>query len=171
MGNYLEIAQELIRAGAVLDVQNINGATALMYAVLFNRLEIVQELTRAGAALDVQDSEGQTALRYAVWSNRLEIAQELIRAGAALDLQDKHGRTALQQAQYYGYTDIITLLEEAEAAAAEVAGRFGKQQRAAAGAVASGASCPICLEAVGTLDVEQLGCGHDHLPTRVIFVR
>ena len=58
----LEIAQELIRAGAALDLQANNGRTALVIATRNNMGEIAQELIRAGAALDVQDKHGRTAL-------------------------------------------------------------------------------------------------------------
>ena len=49
MYNMLEIAQELIRAGAALDLQDKYGRTALMRAAQNNSIEIVQELIRAGA--------------------------------------------------------------------------------------------------------------------------
>ena len=108
--NRLEMVQELIRAGAALDLHDPldpdkNGKTALMYAALTNHfggqalvrsLEIVKELIRAGAALDLQDNDGYyTALVWAVKFNHLEIVQELIRAGAAIDVQAKYGDTAL----------------------------------------------------------------------------
>ena len=64
--NRLEMVQELIRAGAALDLQNNHGYTALMYAVEYNRLEMVQELIRAGTALDLQTKNGRTALMWAV---------------------------------------------------------------------------------------------------------
>ena len=105
----LKLVQELIRAGAALDVQCIHrvgwgvearGKTALMYAAAMGRLEIVQVLVRAGAALDVQDTnDGQTALMYAAAMGHLEIVQVLVRAGAALDVQDTNdGKTALMKA-------------------------------------------------------------------------
>ena len=124
-----EIVQELIRAGAALDVQdtltvsyamalydrNVKGLTALMFAAKYNHIAIAQELIRAGAALDVQDSAfdtkwldvgtGWTALMWAAQKNNLEMVQELIRAGAALDVQDNYkGRTALRIAQEHDGT-------------------------------------------------------------------
>jgi ankyrin repeat protein len=132
----LEVAQELIRAGAALDVQNNNdNETALIYAAANDRLEIVQELIRAGAALDVQNNNGRTALIRAAYYSHLEIAQELIRAGAALDVQNNNGETALQIArQYeYGYTEIVTLLEKAEAAAAATTGSVNDEADECAG--------------------------------------
>ena len=85
--NRLEMVQELIRAGAALDVQSNGGYTALIHAALNNRLEMVQELIRAGAALDVQDTEGRTALMISVENDRdkdasVAIATLLRKAGA-----------------------------------------------------------------------------------------
>ena len=57
--------QELIRAGAALDLQNNKGITALIEAANKNNLEMVQELIRAGATLDMQDKQGRTALQLA----------------------------------------------------------------------------------------------------------
>ena len=111
--NSFEIVQELVRAGAALDLQNNKGITALMNA---NRLEIVQELIRAGAALDLQDKRGNTALMRAVMNNHLKIVQELIRVGAALDVQDKNGRTALMiSADHESGGAIAAMLVEAGA--------------------------------------------------------
>ena len=44
-----------------------------------------------------------------------------MRAGAALDLRDRDGKTALQLAQEKGRSAIVTILQEAAAAAAEMA--------------------------------------------------
>jgi len=82
-GNHLEIARELIRAGAALDVQDeFDGRTALMWAAMYNKLEIVQELIRAGAALDLQNKNGNTALMDAVRYKSDAIATMLLEAGA-----------------------------------------------------------------------------------------
>ena len=83
-GNHLEIARELIRAGAALDVQDeFDGRTALMWAAMYNKLEIVQELIRAGAALDLQNKNGNTALMDAVRYKSDAIATMLLEAGAS----------------------------------------------------------------------------------------
>ena len=84
-----------------------------------------RDLIAQGITVNELDVHGQTALMHAVQFNHLEIVQELIRAGAALDLQ-ANGQTTLAIAREMGHTEMATLLEEAEAAAAaggsEVAG-------------------------------------------------
>ena len=94
----LEPVQELIRAGAALDVQKnndyadkgCNGYTALACAAMNGHLEAVQELIRAGAALDVRvypfpRSPGMTALELAQEADNAEIAAMLREAGARCD--------------------------------------------------------------------------------------
>jgi hypothetical protein len=89
-----EIAQELIRAGAALDVQNNKGNnTALSYAVTNNSIEMVQELIRAGAALDVQGNyQGcNTALQLARKYGRTEVATLLREAGVRCPGYERSG--------------------------------------------------------------------------------
>ena len=89
--NYLEIVQELIRAGAALDLQDSEGRTTLMDAAWKNRLEIAQELIRAGAALDVQDSDGRNALQLARENGHTKIATLLREAGARCPGYERSG--------------------------------------------------------------------------------
>lgn len=55
----------LVDSGAVLDVQNYSGTTALMQAVSSNNEEIVEYLLSKGAKVNIRNSEGNTALRIA----------------------------------------------------------------------------------------------------------
>ena len=50
---HTEVAQELVRAGAALDLQDKYETTALILAARDGRTEVVQELVQAGAALDM----------------------------------------------------------------------------------------------------------------------
>jgi ankyrin repeat protein len=143
--NNLEMVQELIRAGATLDLQDEDGETALHGAATNDHIEILQELIRAGATLDLQDEGGKTALMYAakyksveMRFNHLEIVQELICAGATLDVQDKKGRTALQLARKWGSTEIATLLEGAEAGVATMGSANEEADECAAGEGSAG---------------------------------
>ena len=61
----LEVAEELIRAGADLDVRSKNGQTALILAVGQGSVEIAARLIEAGADFTVTDSLGMSAEGYA----------------------------------------------------------------------------------------------------------
>jgi thiosulfate/3-mercaptopyruvate sulfurtransferase len=55
----------LIQAGARLDSQNVNGATALIYAASAGKSEIVRLLLDAGADTTLETLDGFTALDVA----------------------------------------------------------------------------------------------------------
>ena len=110
----LETAQLLLQAGAVKDVRDRWGRTALMEAAC-NNTEIVQFLLQAGAVKDVQDWYGRTALMAAARNGCTQIAQLPLQAGADEDLQDQSGKTALMEAARNGHAQIVRLLLQAGA--------------------------------------------------------
>jgi thiosulfate/3-mercaptopyruvate sulfurtransferase len=63
----------LIKAGAPLDSQNVNGATALIYAASAGKTEIVRLLLDAGADTTPETLDGFTALDVAATRACLEM--------------------------------------------------------------------------------------------------
>jgi hypothetical protein len=61
----VNIAKQLINAGANVNQKNAMGATCLIYAVTFNRPEIAELLLERGADITVKDARGNTALDHA----------------------------------------------------------------------------------------------------------
>ena len=61
----LKIIQILIDAGANLEIQDLNGQTALGYAVLARNSSVVQVLCERGASRMVRDNKGVTILELA----------------------------------------------------------------------------------------------------------
>ena len=84
--------EQLVKAGALLDLPQRDGITPLMAAV--------------GAGASSIDTRGKfrTALEA------LATADALLQAGAAIDQTDARGRTALHYAAAAGYTDVALLL-------------------------------------------------------------
>lgn len=78
----LDIARELIDAGARLDQRNSDGNTALWLACYANQVEIIKRLIAAGADLNNQNDNGATALLYAASAGRTESVNCLLAAGA-----------------------------------------------------------------------------------------
>ena len=107
MKGHTEVVQELVRAGAALDLQDKDQCTALMWASACGYTEVVQELVRAGAALDLNSKSNRTTLMFAACYGHNEVAHELVRAGAALDLQDRSGHTALICATSKGHVAVV----------------------------------------------------------------
>ena len=73
MGNKDEIANELIEAGADLNLKTKNGQTALVIAVGAGNAAMVEALLKAGADPDISDSMGTSARKYANLFHKAEI--------------------------------------------------------------------------------------------------
>ena len=79
-------AADTARLGLLLeevdaDVQDGNGATALMTAAHLGSTEAARILIGAGVNLETRDSSGYTALMYAANAGQLEVAEALVEAG------------------------------------------------------------------------------------------
>ena len=75
-GADIKIVKLLLNADADVDKQNINGDTALIFAV--KNLEIVKLLLDSGADIDKQNNKGYTALTAAASNNNLEVVEFLL---------------------------------------------------------------------------------------------
>jgi ankyrin repeat protein len=60
--NYFKIVEFLINSGADVNMQDVNGLTALMFAVIRGHLESVNLLLDVGADINLRDKYGETAL-------------------------------------------------------------------------------------------------------------
>lgn len=119
MNGHLDIAHELIKAGASVGAVDLNGFDPLQMAAWNGHVSTVTELVAAGADVNVKDLVNcGTALHLAVWNGHVSIVAELVAAGANLRAKDKSGFTPLGFAKSYGKTEVVTLLEAAELAAA-----------------------------------------------------
>jgi ankyrin repeat protein len=61
---HIEIVRLLVDKGAQIDLQGINGFTALIVACMNESTEIVKLLLEKGANADLRDKEGKMALDY-----------------------------------------------------------------------------------------------------------
>ncbi len=113
-GNTTEI-QNLISKGIDINVQDLDGYTALMWAASHGYPSIVQTLIDADANVNVQDLNGNTALIGAVRCGDLSIVQKLIDAGANVNVQDNSGDTALMWAIDHSRLSIVQILLDAGA--------------------------------------------------------
>jgi ankyrin repeat protein len=93
--NNLETIIKLIKEGTDLNLQDINGNTALIWASHNGHLEIVIELIKANVNINLQNKNGDSALIWACCKGNIEIIIELIKANANINLQNKNGSTAL----------------------------------------------------------------------------
>lgn len=127
-GNYmlLERALKACKDPIDLEIEDVNGQTALNIAARNGHLEIVQLLLSLKPTatdpkfkqVDVNhaDRDGWTPLRSASWGGHTEVVKLLIdQPFCAIDLADKEERTALRAAAWSGHEDILKILIKAGA--------------------------------------------------------
>jgi ankyrin repeat protein len=105
------VVEALIDAGAVADVTNHYGSTALAEAVKLDNPDLVRMLLEAGADADSPNLDNQTALMLAAYLGNLEIAKMLLDAGASVNAIEKfRGQSALIWAASENHPDVAELL-------------------------------------------------------------
>ena len=93
------------------------GRTELMASALEGR-EATAAALRSQPEIDAQDDEGWTALHHACGAGQLGSIEELLRAGCAIDIEDSIGETAADVAEGAGHSDVVSLLQKCDVAAA-----------------------------------------------------
>ncbi len=107
----VDIARELIAAGADVNRVDWNLGTALHHATVCGRTSVVELLIAAGANVNIQQpQDGKTALMNAALEGRAEIAKLLIQAGANMNAKDRDGKTALIIAAEVGNAEVAAVL-------------------------------------------------------------
>ena len=109
---HLEIARELLKRGANVDLPSNFGSTALMTAAVYGNLSILLLLLQYSANPDLQDEYGGTALMKAAEEGQEACVQALLRAKANTELLDENGDTALQWAVDQGQTATAELIRQ-----------------------------------------------------------
>jgi ankyrin repeat protein len=101
LGEY-DIAAELIRYGAELNVTNNDGNNALWLACFSNNLPLINLLIESGVNPDNQNENGTTCLMYASSAGKTDVVTLLLKAGANTKLTLVDGYTALDVAGNVG---------------------------------------------------------------------
>ncbi len=100
----------LIKKGADINAETIEGATPLIFAVSNNKPLAVITLLAYKPQIDKVTKNDETALLIAVKNRYIDLAEALIREGAGLNHQDKFGATPLHHAAINGYLEVTDLL-------------------------------------------------------------
>jgi ankyrin repeat protein len=100
----------LIQQKADVNATQVDGATALHWAVYHLDVETVDVLIKAGAKVDVKNREGITPLHLASEYGDAKTIDKLIKAGADPKQKGPAGETMLMLAARVGNPDAITVL-------------------------------------------------------------
>ncbi|XP_054286268.1 death-associated protein kinase 1-like [Macrosteles quadrilineatus] len=106
-----DVATYLIhQAGADVELQDMNGETALHGAVREGLLGVVQSLCRLGCDTDIPNKQGLYPLHLAARYGHTEIIRSLCLAGCNTDVKNQDGAKAEITALKFGHNDISNLL-------------------------------------------------------------
>jgi ankyrin repeat protein len=108
-----DMCNDLVHAGASLDVQDQWGLTPLHLAVSQQsgpRSRFVDLLCKAGASCTIFDQDDDTALKIAARGSDIESVRLLLRYGSNANARDKRGVTALHEALRRFSVEVIEAL-------------------------------------------------------------
>ncbi|XP_056001178.1 uncharacterized protein LOC125656335 [Ostrea edulis] len=112
---HVSIVDELVKAGADVNLRDIWENTPLIAACKRGHVSIVDELVKAGADVNLQGKGGNTPLTAACERGHVSIVDELVKAGTDVNLQGKGGNTPLTAACERGHVSIVKELVKAGA--------------------------------------------------------
>jgi ankyrin repeat protein len=108
-----EAVRSLLQRSADVNVAQIDGTTALHWAVRVDDIDMADMLIRAGAHVSSRNREGVTPLQLAATNGSAAMLVRLIKAGADPNAPlTEYGDTALMMASRTGKTDAIAVLLE-----------------------------------------------------------
>jgi len=99
-----------IIAGVNPDYQDIDGLTALHYAVEFANLQLTDILVSKGAPVDCQYNWKQTPLHCAFQTNNTSVLQEILRVYPSLKTEDICGMDPIHTVALLGNLQCLKLL-------------------------------------------------------------
>lgn len=110
---YVDVADLLLKAGAVVDGVDADLRTALMWAAERDDIDVAQLLLGRHPRVNQQDRQGGTALMAAARRGSAEIVRALLANKADPNIADFTGRTALSYAMRSNRHAIASLLRAA----------------------------------------------------------
>ncbi len=99
MDDDMVLFQQLVEEGTAIDEKDMDGYTALHYAVTWEDLETAEYLIQSGADVNTLDNWGSTPLMNAVYNQAsVEMVTLLLEYGADKTIMDSEGKTAYDYA-------------------------------------------------------------------------
>ena len=88
--------ERFMQDGIPVNVNGVDGCTALHLAAYGNRIDFVKCLLQAGADINKQDESGNTALHIATRNNYRDVAGLLLSKGADINLENRDNETPFE---------------------------------------------------------------------------
>lgn len=108
---YSAVAEELVKAGADMEVQGESGLTPLLVALSVSRSQAALTLIRLGADVNKRRREGRsTALHWAGGNGNEAVVAALLKAGASVNALDHHCVSPLLAAAARGQLQACRIL-------------------------------------------------------------
>src|SRR5262245_41882790 len=104
------VLRALLQQKADVNAAQVDGATALHWAVYRDDMEAARLLISAGAKVDAANREGVTPLHMASVYGNVELINELVNAGADAKQKGPHGETMVMLAARSGSAESVKLL-------------------------------------------------------------
>jgi ankyrin repeat protein len=98
----VEMADELIRRGIDVNLQDECGSTALLFAAVWKRRDIARVILYAGGRVDIADEHGNEPLWYATSNRDYELVKMLIGNGADPHHCNRYGKSPIDIAMEDG---------------------------------------------------------------------
>src|SRR5262249_22848847 len=111
MNRNKDAVRSLLQRKVDVNVPQVDGTTALHWAVRQDDLDTVDLLIRAGANVSAANRDGVVPMQLAALNGNAAIAERLIKAGANVNAPlDSSGDTALMMASRAGKADAVRAL-------------------------------------------------------------
>jgi ankyrin repeat protein len=114
---FIRNAKDSLARSKGVNLQDVDGKTALAWAAEKNKTESVRALLsgRNKADVNIHDNLGSTPLSWASYHGNIDIVKILIEGGANVDLEGPNNKTPLYYASFEGHREVVKLLLEAGA--------------------------------------------------------
>ena len=109
-GLSLDTIDLLLEKGALINAQDNNGWTALMWAIDQNEQKIAESLIKKEANVNLANKTGETPLMKAASKGLVDLIELLLTNKAIINAVDHKGKTALMYAAEKGKPDAVSLL-------------------------------------------------------------
>lgn len=106
----LTMMQLLLDNGADIDLQDAEGKTVLMVALIKDKFDIFSFLLEHGANPNIPNNKGITVLHFAAYNEKEKFAKKVLEHGADINAKLPNGSTALMLACEKGDVFIVHLL-------------------------------------------------------------